>query len=217
MGIFSKESRNLCYFCNNDYFELFRTLDNHYVCKDCLTNDSLDGSDIMCMTLDEVVKSKEGFVIDNAGIASYDTYCSVCSKSIGSGSSDYVSLNSMDYCRVCGSDKIKSIDKSILLTAGSVLPGRVIDEYVDLVSVEALISLGYNMSYESQSIFGNQLGDKDLKFVEAKNVAVSKLKIAAFNLGGDAIIGVNVTSSVFYDKRSVIVTGTVVKTKEISS
>jgi len=123
MGFFTKESRNSCYFCNNDYFELFKTLDNNYVCKDCLGDNSLIENEIMFKTLDEIIKAREANSIGKSKAASHDTYCSACNKQIISGSRDYISLNSIDYCETCGSKKIKTIDTNILITASNQVLG----------------------------------------------------------------------------------------------
>jgi len=56
-----------------------------------------------------------------------------------------------------------------------------------------------------------------MKFKEAKNAVMLKLKIEASNQGGDAVIGLSISSTVFYDKRSVIATGTVVNIKKTNS
>ncbi len=217
MGLFTKENRDVCYFCNNDYFKLFKTLDNNYVCKDCLGTESIDENEIMFMTLDDLIKTRETFTIGESKVVNHDTYCTVCNKKIGSGSKDYLSLNSYDYCKTCGSDKIKAIDKEIILTAGNELAGYDVQKHLDLVCVESLVSLGYNMNYESQSLLGRPSEDKDMKFKEAKNAAILKLKMEAFNLGGNAVLAVTISSSVFYDKRSVVATGTVVNTKKTNS
>jgi uncharacterized protein YbjQ (UPF0145 family) len=213
MGFFSKESRNLCYFCNNDYFQLFKTIDNNYVCKDCIGNDGLTEEDIQLKTLDEIIKERESLSLSKMEVARRDTFCSACNKYIASGSKDYVSLMGIDYCKSCASHKIKSIDSKIILTAANELVGYKIEKHLDLICVESLMNLGYNMNYESQSLLGRPSSDKDMKFKEAKNAALLKLKMEAFNLGGDAVIGFNISSTVFYDKRSVVASGTVVKTR----
>lgn len=182
MGLFTKTSSDLCYFCNNDYFKLFKTIDNNFVCKDCLGSNNLTEDDILFMSLEEVIKAREAF--------------------------------SLGESEACGSERIRAIDKGILLTASNDLPGYEIEKHLDLVCVESLISLGYNMNYENQGLLGRPSGDKDMKFKEAKNAALMKLKIAASDLGGNALIGVTLSSSVFYDKRSVVATGTVVQMKK---
>ncbi len=213
MGLFTKENKDLCYFCNNDYFEMFKTIDNNYVCKDCIGNDSLSKTQIQMMTLDQIIESKANFSVGKTEIASHNTYCSACAKKIESGSKDYVLLNSKDYCKTCGNKKIKDIDKKIEVVTGNQVPGYEIEKHLDLACVEALVNLGYNMNLESQSLFGKQLDNEDLKFKDAKALAMVKLKMAAYKLGGDAVIGVTISSTVFYDKRSVVATGTIVKLK----
>jgi len=212
MGIFSKEPRDYCYFCNNDYFELIKTLDNKFVCTNCIKDDDISKDEIIFMSLDEIIKVKSNF--SSGEKSSHDTYCYVCNKHIESGSRDYVSINTNDYCKSCGSEKLKSIDGNVLIASSPFIAGYDIEEHLDLISVESLITLSYNMNLEAQSIFGKELKEKDLKFKEAKNLAIMKLKIAAEALNGHAVINVNLSSSVFFDKRSVVATGTVVKIKE---
>lgn len=210
MGLFSKETRHVCYFCQNDYFELIKTIDNQYVCENCMKKNNVPLDDIIYMTLDEVIKTKESLNINHTDKAAHNTFCSLCNKNIEAGSSDYLSLSGSDYCRSCGSDKILKIDQEIIVTTSSHLPGYKIDKHIDMVCIEGLVGLGYNINYEAQSLLGRHTEDKDLKFQEAKNVALSKLKLSAFNLGGQAVVDLQVTSSVFHDKRSVVVTGSVV-------
>lgn len=215
MGFFSRESKEVCYFCGNDYFEMLKTIDNNFVCKDCLGNEGISESKIMMMSLNEVIKSKAMLSIGDGVSVTYDTYCSTCNKRIESGSKDLLRLNSKDYCKRCGHERVKSIDKKIGVFAGTEISGYEIEQHLDFVCVEALVNLGYNINQESQSLIGRELSDKELKFNEAKDLAMVKLKVAALDFGGDAVIGVNISSSVFYTKRSVVAAGTVVKTKKM--
>lgn len=101
-----------------------------------------------------------------------------------------------------------------LTTTGSLLDGYSIQEYLGIVSGHVVIGTGMFSSFDASVAdwAGSEASAYTEKLDLAKEVALKRAIIKSINLGGNALIGIDVEHSVFVrDLIGVIVTGTSVK------
>lgn len=133
------------------------------------------------------------------------------------------------YCKECRMPGIKEEQKridqekankraSIILTTEMVVNFD-IDERIDLISSECIYGINLVKDFFTgiRNIVGGNIESLEKSLKDAKNEVTADLKEQAYNLGGDAVIGVKIEHT--YNNAgggsimSVFATGTVVKLK----
>ena len=137
--------------------------------------------------------------------------------------SEQIEIDGNQYCMKCANnirkkEKIEKIEK-IIITTTNHIDGHKVSKYIGIESVE--IVLGTGVFSEITSFVGDIFGMRSSAFEEklqnAKQLAFNKLRMKAFEIGGNAIIGIDVDYTEFMDNRiGLIVNGTVVIIEQIA-
>ena len=128
----------------------------------------------------------------------------------------YKEIDSRIYCPQCidkvFGEKLVKIDKIPATTTNSI-DGYTVDKYISIESVEIVIGTGPISEFTSEisDLFGKRSSAYEIKLANAKKTALKKLKMIADELGGNAIIGVDLDFTEFTgNKIGVIISGTIV-------
>lgn len=148
--------------------------------------------------------------------------CIKCSKKQqGVFSSKFEEFSSLDgdpICSDCLKEHKQMIDKSVVLTTTNNVDGHKVVSYIDIGSVEVVIGTGAISEFTGglADIFGERSTAFEKKLNTAKKIALSKLKVEAYNTGGNAVIGIDMDYTEFTSNRiGVVANGTIVKTEKI--
>ncbi|HHY21726.1 MAG TPA: YbjQ family protein [Bacilli bacterium] len=104
----------------------------------------------------------------------------------------------------------------MIITTTNVLQGRDIDEYLNIVSGEAIMGANVVRDFLAgiTDIIGGRSGAYESKLAEGREIAIQEMKERARQLGADAVIGVDLDFETLRDGMMVCVaTGTAVKLK----
>lgn len=104
--------------------------------------------------------------------------------------------------------------EKIILTTTNNIDGFRVKKYIDIVSYEYVIGTGPISEFTSgiSDFLGERSSSFEIKLKEAKKVSMDKIKLEAYSLGGDAVIGIDLEYASFEGNRiAVIVSGTIVK------
>lgn len=104
----------------------------------------------------------------------------------------------------------------MIITTTNVLQGRDIDEYLNIVSGEAIMGANVVRDFLAgiTDIIGGRSGVYESKLAEGREIAIQEMKDRARQLGADAVIGVDLDFETLRDGMMVCVaTGTAVKLK----
>ena len=102
----------------------------------------------------------------------------------------------------------------MLVTTGYNFEGYTIVQYFDVISAPIVLGTGFLSSLSSSvaDLTGSRSGTYERKLVNSKRDAMSHLKDAARQLGGNAIIGIDIDYTTFGgDVMGVVVSGTAVR------
>lgn len=140
--------------------------------------------------------------------------CGVCGKSAGmlSGLSFQV-IGSESYCSACARSYIDDAIASIAITTTPSIDGYVVEHYLGIESVEIVVGTGMFSEFggDISDFFGARSTAFEQKLQKAKQTALDKLRYRAFELGGDAVVGVDLDYTEFSGNRiGLIANGTVV-------
>lgn len=148
-------------------------------------------------------------------------HCSMCSGQFDSGytpsSSEplplYVALGGKRYCKTCASKVVSKV----ILTTTPAIEGYVVEDYFGLESIEFVIGSGLftEVGGDWADFWGMRSKGFESKLHEAKTTAVALLKTAALDMGGNAVIGVDMDYAEFSGNRvALILNGTVVRIRQ---
>lgn len=104
----------------------------------------------------------------------------------------------------------------MIITTTNVLQGREIEQYLNIVSGEAIMGANVVRDFLAgiTDIIGGRSGAYESKLAEGREIAIQEMKDRARQLGADAIIGVDLDFETLRDGMMVCVaTGTAVKLK----
>ena len=81
----------------------------------------------------------------------------------------------------------------MILTTGTAVEGRPVEEYLDVVTAQAImgVHIGRDIKAFGRSIVGGRSGTYEQEFAKAVHEAKDELRGAAETLGADAIIAVS--------------------------
>lgn len=195
------------------------------------------GSFKICNTCDEKIFALKNFSSgDNQNIALYNSakqylvsYIDKCELHVG----NYLRKLIVQYdTNISNDGKLNEIEKEVIkkqedeynqfnaikLTNGFEFQGYFITDYIDIVSAESVIGTG-SLSSTNASIadfMGVESSRYMSKLDEAKKAAIFRLRMKAYELGANAIIGLDFDYIVFSkDIIGIISNGTAVKIKKI--
>ena len=106
---------------------------------------------------------------------------------------------------------------SVIVTTTSTVDGYIVDKYIDIVSVEKISGLGIETGLKSlKDVFSNFTGSEMRaltdRITELKEEVIKELKEKAVELGGNAVIGIDIENSNISNSGMMITaSGTVVK------
>ena len=82
----------------------------------------------------------------------------------------------------------------MILTTGTAVEGRPVREYLDVVSAQAIlgINIGKDLTAGIRNIVGGRSKSYEGEIAKAVTEVMEELKVAAANLGADAIISIDV-------------------------
>lgn len=104
----------------------------------------------------------------------------------------------------------------MIVTTTSTLQGKEIEEYLDIVSGEAIMGANVVRDFLAgiTDIIGGRSGAYENKLAEGREVAMQEMKEKARRLGANAIIGVDLDFETLRDGMMLCVaTGTAVRTR----
>ena len=96
---------------------------------------------------------------------------------------------------------------SVLIVSSFEVCGRSITKYFDFISTEHVLGTGFlaeNIS-DISDLFGTTSGAYQDKFKEIKQYAVKSIKCAAYEIGANAVIGVDIKYTVAAQRNLIIV------------
>ena len=109
--------------------------------------------------------------------------------------------------------KIRVLSAKLIITSGYTIEGYKIVEYVDFVSTETVMGMGFFKSIGAS--FDNMFGSEstlNIKIQEARELSKSRIKEKAAELDCNAIIGFDIDITMFGDSMvGVVCNGTAVK------
>ena len=82
----------------------------------------------------------------------------------------------------------------MILTTGTAVEGRPVREYLDVVSAQAIlgINIGKDLTAGIRNIVGGRSKSYEGEIAKAVTEVMEELKVAAANVGADAIISIDV-------------------------
>lgn len=147
--------------------------------------------------------------------------CVVCGVTSSLFSSDaYYDYKGSTYCDKCFKDFIKNAENSVTITTTNNIDGYKVEKYLDVISVEVVMGSGLFSEFGAgiADFIGGQATDFEKKLARGKKQAIKKLKFNAWELGGNAVIGVDIDYTEFsHNMMGIIVNGTVVEISKLDS
>ena len=145
--------------------------------------------------------------------------CGVCGElnsQVLRPESTYIEIDQISYCRFCVAEVIQEKIKFIKATTTNSFDGYYIEEYLDIESVEVVPGTGIfsEMFADVDDFLGSNVTSFEKKLRKAKKAALDRLKMLAYNIGGNAVVGVDIDYTEFSSNRvGVVVNGTIVRLK----
>jgi uncharacterized protein YbjQ (UPF0145 family) len=141
--------------------------------------------------------------------------CSVCgAKNTFMEPVSLSEIKGKTYCSKCGTKLIKEETKKIIATTTNNVEGYRVVEYIDVESVEVVIGTGVISEFSSSlaDLLGERATAFERKLNSAKIFAMRKLKMLAFELDANAVIGIDMDYVDFTSNRiGVVANGTIVR------
>jgi len=122
-------------------------------------------------------------------------------------------INGCDYCYHCAAEYVRDAIAGIQMTTTPSLDGFHVVRYIDIESVEIVAGTGMFSEFggDVADFFGARSGTFEQKLQEAKRTALDKLRYRAYELGGNAVVGVHLDYTEFSGNRiGLIANGTIV-------
>ncbi len=145
--------------------------------------------------------------------------CSICGTKAGFlAGLTFHTVHGKSMCSECALEYIDEGTKDIIVTTTHSVDGYYISSYHAIESVEIVIGTGMFSEISSgiDDFFGSRSTAFEQKLSTAKETAFKKLKLIAFELGADAIVGIDLDYTEFSGNRiGLIVNGTLVSLDEI--
>jgi uncharacterized protein YbjQ (UPF0145 family) len=143
------------------------------------------------------------------------TKCTQCSKEAGFFKGVFFQqIQGRDYCPQCARDYVYAAIAGIQMTTTSSLDGFHVLRYIDIESVEIVAGTGMFSEFDGDvaDFFGARSSAFEQKLQRAKRTALDKLRYRAFEVGGNAVIGVDLDYTEFSRNRiGLIANGTIVE------
>lgn len=128
-----------------------------------------------------------------------EDYCSDCARIVANQTSE--------------EKKDEGLIRQIILTTTNRVEGFSIKSYIGIESVEVVMGTGMFSEFESDlaDFTGTRSSSFEKKLRQSKNAAVMRLKHKAYEMGGNAVVGIDIDYTEFTGNRiGVIVNGTIV-------
>ncbi len=123
-------------------------------------------------------------------------------------------IKGREYCHQCAADYVRDAIAGVQMTTTPSLDGFHVVQYIDIESVEIVAGTGMFSEFggDVADFFGARSGAFEQKLQEAKRTALDKLRYRAYELGGNAVIGVVLDYTEFSGNRiGLIANGTIVE------
>ncbi|ADN78316.1 YbjQ family protein [Geobacter sulfurreducens] len=115
---------------------------------------------------------------------------------------------------MCAACFVQYLNENIIMTTTNNIDGFKVTKYIDIKSVEIIMGTGFISETFSDiaDIFGARSVLFEGKLADAKRIATEQLRYAAYKIGGNAVIGIDLDYTEFSSNRvGVIISGTIVK------
>lgn len=146
----------------------------------------------------------------------------ICSNCKGTGGilkdTLFVTIKEKDYCPTCAKKYIDDVTEKIIITTTNNIDGFRVKRYIRIESVEVVMGTGFFSEFggEISDFFGARSTAFEIKLQKAKETAFKKLKYRSYQLGGNAVIGIDIDYTEFSGNRiGVIANGTVVEVESV--
>lgn len=145
--------------------------------------------------------------------------CVGCAKEAGflKGLS-FQEIKGAEYCYPCAMDLVKRSIADIKVTTTATLDGHRIKRYIEVESAEVVLGSGPFSEFagDVSDFFGSRSTAFEKKLAQARKTAMNKLRYVAFELGGNAIVGIDLDFTEFSNNRvGIIANGTVVEVEQV--
>lgn len=123
-----------------------------------------------------------------------------------------------EYCSSCAAKYVAEAISKIIITTTNHLDGFKVKRYIDIESVEIVAGTGMFSEFggDVADFFGARATGFELKLQNAKRTALDKLKYAAFEKGGNAVIAIDLDYTEFTGNRiGIIANGTIVEAEAV--
>ena len=141
--------------------------------------------------------------------------CTECKKETGFfGGLVFQSIKGREYCPNCAAEYLREAINGIQITTTANLDGYYVARYIDIESVEIIAGTGVFSEFggDVSDFFGARSTAFEQKLQKAKRTALDKLRYRAFELGGNAVIGIDLDYTEFSGNRiGLIANGTIVE------
>jgi uncharacterized protein YbjQ (UPF0145 family) len=141
--------------------------------------------------------------------------CSACGKEAGFFKGlGFQEIRGREYCSGCATDYVRQAIAGVVMTSTHSVEGRAIRRYIDIESVEIVAGTGMLSEFggDISDFFGARSSAFEQKLQKAKRTALDKLRYRAFELGGNAVVAVDLDYTEFSNNRmGLIASGTVVE------
>jgi uncharacterized protein YbjQ (UPF0145 family) len=122
-------------------------------------------------------------------------------------------IRGQDYCHICATEYVRNAISGVKMTTTPSLDGYYIKDYLDIESVEIVAGTGMFSEFggDVADFFGARSTAFEQKLQKAKRTALDKLRYRAFEIGGNAVVGIDLDYTEFSGNRiGLIANGTIV-------
>lgn len=133
-------------------------------------------------------------------------------------SDPFITYKDSTYCEKCFREIVNKAASTVLITTTNNIDGFKVDKYIDVVSVEVVVGSGLFSEVSSglADLVGGRATEFEKKLASGKKQAIKMIKFNAWDLGGNAVIGVDIDYTEFaHNMMGIIVNGTVVEISKI--
>jgi uncharacterized protein YbjQ (UPF0145 family) len=123
-------------------------------------------------------------------------------------------IKEKEYCASCAAKYVADAISTILITTTNNVDGFKVKRYIDIESVEIVAGTGMfsEMDGNISDFFGLRSTAFEQKLQKAKRTALDRLRFAAFEKGGNAVIAIDLDYTEFTGNRiGLIANGTIVE------
>ena len=150
------------------------------------------------------------------------TTCIMCDRSIMYNEKqkerDVFEIDGKDFCEQCFPKQWEQRLSSIIITTTPFIDGYKVKKYIDIESAEIVLGTGIFSEFSSSisDFLGKRSKGFESKLQKAKKDAFTQLKYKAYQVGGNAIIGIDIDYTEFSGNRiGLIANGTIVEIEKI--